>query len=79
MNVGIHEAKIHLSELLRRVQQGETITIERYGKPVARLVAIPELAAAQRSLGVWEAAWDVPEDAFSAETDAAVADLFNAE
>ena len=77
MNVGVREAKTHLSELLRRVQNGETITIERYGKPVARLIAIPESAAQRRSLGPWKQAWGVPEEAFSSEVDAAVADLFN--
>ena len=31
------EAKKHLSELLKRAQTGETITITRYGKAVATL------------------------------------------
>jgi len=33
-----YEAKTHLSELLRRVEKGESITITRHGVPVARLV-----------------------------------------
>ena len=37
--VGSYEAKTHLPQLLERVEQGETITITRHGKPVARLVA----------------------------------------
>lgn len=36
--VNIHEAKTHLSQLLRRVSAGEEIVIARAGKPVARLV-----------------------------------------
>jgi len=36
--VGVHEAKTHLSRLLRRVAAGEEIVIARGGKPVARLV-----------------------------------------
>ena len=36
--VNIHEAKSHLSQLLARVENGETITIARAGKPVADLV-----------------------------------------
>ena len=36
--VNIHEAKTHLSRLVRRVQSGEEIVIARGGKPVARLV-----------------------------------------
>lgn len=37
-SVGTFEAKTHLSELLDRVAQGESITITRHGVPVARLV-----------------------------------------
>ena len=36
--VNIHEAKTHLSRLLRRVVSGEEIVIARAGKPVARLL-----------------------------------------
>lgn len=36
--VNIHEAKTHLSELLRRVAAGEEIIIARAGKPIARLL-----------------------------------------
>ncbi|MEZ0363444.1 type II toxin-antitoxin system Phd/YefM family antitoxin [Mycobacterium sp. pUA109] len=36
--VNTHEAKTHLSHLLTRVENGETITIARAGKPVADLV-----------------------------------------
>lgn len=36
--VGAFEAKTHLTELLRRVSQGEEIQITRRGVPVARLV-----------------------------------------
>jgi prevent-host-death family protein len=35
--VGVHEAKTHLSRLLERVRQGETIVITKSGAPVARL------------------------------------------
>ena len=41
--VNIHDAKTHLSHLLARVENGETITIARSGKPVADLV--PHLRA----------------------------------
>jgi prevent-host-death family protein len=36
--VTVHEAKTHLSRLLRRVAAGEEIIISRSGKPIARLV-----------------------------------------
>jgi prevent-host-death family protein len=38
--IGAFEAKTHLSHLLDQVQRGETITITRHGKPVARLVPV---------------------------------------
>lgn len=36
--IGAFEAKTHLSQLLNRVEAGETLTITRHGKRVARLV-----------------------------------------
>src|SRR3954470_7782717 len=36
--VGAYEAKTHLPQLLDRVEGGETITITRHGKPIAKLV-----------------------------------------
>lgn len=38
--IGAFEAKTHLSELLAAVEAGETITITRRGKPVARMVPV---------------------------------------
>ena len=38
--IGAYEAKTHLPKLLDRVAQGESLTITRHGKPVARLVPV---------------------------------------
>ncbi|MYD93174.1 MAG: type II toxin-antitoxin system Phd/YefM family antitoxin [Chloroflexi bacterium] len=38
--IGAYEAKTHLSSLLDRVARGESLTITRHGKPVARLVPV---------------------------------------
>lgn len=38
--VNVHYAKTHLSALLKRVREGQTITIAHDGTPVARLVPI---------------------------------------
>ncbi len=35
--VGVFEAKTHLSDLLRRVEAGVVVVIERRGQPVAEL------------------------------------------
>jgi prevent-host-death family protein len=40
--VGVYEAKNHLARLLDEVEAGETITITRHGKPVARIVPADE-------------------------------------
>jgi prevent-host-death family protein len=37
-SVGAYQAKTHLPQLLDRVEGGETITITRHGKPVAKLI-----------------------------------------
>ena len=39
-SVSVAEAKAHLSDLISRAADGETIDITRRGKPVAQLVAI---------------------------------------
>ncbi len=36
--IGSYQAKTHLPQLLERVERGETFTITRHGKPVARLL-----------------------------------------
>jgi prevent-host-death family protein len=38
IEVGSYDAKTRLPELLRRVEAGETVTITRRGKPIARIV-----------------------------------------
>ena len=38
----VQDAKTRLSELLARVEKGETITIARSGKPIAQLVRIDD-------------------------------------
>ena len=40
--VGVYDAKTHLPRLLAEVERGETVTITRHGRPVARLVPVSE-------------------------------------
>ena len=40
MEIGIREAKAHLSQYLRRVQNGEEFVITDHGKPAARITPI---------------------------------------
>lgn len=58
--VGVHEAKTHLSQLLRRVAAGEEIEIRSGGRPVARLV--PIVAARSRELGTDAGVFEVGDD-----------------
>ena len=40
--VNVHDAKTHLSRILERVAGGEEVLIARSGKPIARLVPLPD-------------------------------------
>ncbi|HKB69856.1 MAG TPA: type II toxin-antitoxin system Phd/YefM family antitoxin [Thermoanaerobaculia bacterium] len=59
--VNVHEAKTHLSKLLKRVEKGEEIVIANAGKPVAKLVQISGLPQ-KRTFGSEAGRFHVPED-----------------
>jgi len=40
MNVSVHGAKTQLSKLLDLVEDGESVVIERHGRPVAQIVRV---------------------------------------
>ena len=48
--MNIHEAKTHLSRLIREAVEGEDVVIARRNEPLVRLVVV-ESARRQRSLG----------------------------
>lgn len=60
MEVSVHEAKTHLSRLLRRVAAGEEVVIARAGTPVARLV--PVAGGQDRSFGTDAGRVAIPDD-----------------
>jgi prevent-host-death family protein len=45
--IGAFDAKTHLSELLDRVETGETLTIARRGRAVAHLVPVADAGQAR--------------------------------
>lgn len=47
----VHEAKTHLSRLLKDVEAGEVVTITRRGKPVARLTPLAPASRPRRVFG----------------------------
>jgi prevent-host-death family protein len=71
--VGVHEAKTHLSRLLRQVMAGDEVIITRGGTPIARLV--PVHARRKRVLGGDQGVYAVPED-FDAPLPGDVLDAF---
>jgi len=73
MEVNVHEAKTHLSRLLRRVASGEEVVICRSGKPVARLV--PALDLPPRRFGIDAGVFEVADD-FDAALPSDVLDSF---
>jgi prevent-host-death family protein len=60
--VNVHDAKTHLSRLLDRVVEGETIIIARAGKPVAQLTPLAHGSVAERRLGFLQGRSEVPDD-----------------
>ena len=58
--VGVHEAKTHLSRLLRRVEAGEQIEIRSGGRPVALLIPYPRDPV--RQLGLDVGRFIIPDD-----------------
>jgi len=71
--VGVHEAKTHLSKLLREVEAGSEVVILRGGKAVARIVPVPPTA--DRVLGSDRGVLVVPDD-FDAPLPDSVLDAF---
>ena len=57
--VGVHEAKTHLSDLLRRVEAGETVTITRRGEPVAELRPPDAAVCRSRLSAPLRGKWDI--------------------
>jgi prevent-host-death family protein len=42
IRIGVREAKIHLSQLLEDVQNGREIIITNHGKPVGKIIPVPQ-------------------------------------
>jgi prevent-host-death family protein len=51
--VGMHEAKTTLSQLVQRAESGEDIVIARNGKPVVRLVPVVTTPSLGSVRGAW--------------------------
>lgn len=72
--VNIHEAKTHLSSLLDRVSQGETLVIAKAGKPMAKVIPYESTDALPR-VGFLRDRIVIPED-FDVAMAPEIAELF---
>lgn len=53
IQVGMHEAKTKLSQLVGRAESGEDVVIARNGTPVVRLIPVARTASLASVRGVW--------------------------
>jgi prevent-host-death family protein len=60
IQVGVHEAKTRLSELLRMVVGGQEVDILRSGHPIAKIIPYPSDNI--RAIGIDEGRFTVPDD-----------------
>ena len=60
--VGMHEAKTKLSQLVERAEAGEDIVIARNGKPVARLVPVARKNSLEAVRGIWRGRVHIADD-----------------
>lgn len=60
--VGMHEAKTKLSQLVQRAELGEEIVITRNGKPAVRLTPVPSTASLASVRGAWRGKVVIAED-----------------
>jgi len=74
--VGMHEAKTKLSQLVERAQAGEDIVIARNGKPVARLVPVAPSNSFASIRGMWKGQVHIADDFDELPDD--IADAFGA-
>ena len=72
--VGVHEAKTHLSRLLREVEEGDEVVLMRGGTAIARIVSERSTPSVADSFGMFAGQFEIAED-FEADSEE-LADLF---
>ncbi len=60
--VNIHQAKTHLSRLVREVAEGEPFIIARAGKPVAKVTAVDSTGSCKSRIGFIKGEMTIPDD-----------------
>ena len=74
--IGMHEAKTKLSQLVERAERGEEIVITRNGKPAVRLAPIAVSSALVSVRGAWRGQVEIAADFDELPDD--IADAFGA-
>jgi prevent-host-death family protein len=74
-SMAVHEAKAHFSEILRRVEAGETIVVTRHNRVVAEIKPAQTESRVPR-IGLYEGEFDAPDEAFAPLTDEELKDWF---
>lgn len=64
VRLNVHEAKTHLSQFLRRVEQGETILLCRHNRPIAEIRPLPGVQPKRRVFGLDQGKVIVPPEFF---------------
>jgi len=62
IRINIHEAKVHLSRYLAKLNPGERLLICRRNMPVAELRRLPKEVSRQRPVGLMRGLFVVPRD-----------------
>ena len=62
LKVNIAEAKARLSELIERVEAGETVVLARRNQPVAELKPTRKVPSTPRPFGLCRGEFEVPDD-----------------
>ena len=60
--IGMHEAKTKLSQLVERAESGEDIVIARNGKPAVRLIPVAAASGLASVHGAWSGRVRIAED-----------------
>ena len=60
--IGMHEAKTTLSQLVERAVSGEDIVISRNGTPVVRLVPVVTVSSLETVRGAWRNQVEIADD-----------------
>jgi prevent-host-death family protein len=73
--LSVHEAKAHFSEVLKRVEAGETVVVTRHNKAVAEIKPVAAQTS-KRVFGAFEGQLDIPDEAFAPLTEEELKDWY---